>query len=171
MADTKTSGIEVVDAFSGKKWLAHDEDAVAKIGDKALFRGCIDFRTNDEIMSEAQRVFGVTPLTDGSNTIAMWSMLFEKLGFKLSEHWATQHNYAKCVLDASLVAGNKARRAEATAVKKQVEKMTASELVVINAWVAGHDAGLTDQKIYDDLVKKDTSKELLTKFFPNIAKK
>lgn len=171
MAETKVSGVEVVDSFSGKKAIFANDDAVAMFGDKANYRGSIDFRTNYELVAEVQRVFGVSPLTDGSNPTAMWQMLFEKLGLKLSPSVFEQHNKSWVDSNTARVAASKAKRAEASAVKKQLEQTNTAELVVINAWKSGHENGKNDQQIHDELEKNGTSKELLTKFFPNIAKK
>jgi hypothetical protein len=119
-----------------------------------------------EFMAKCQAKLGVTERTIDAETLIRDAF---KKAFNVEFSETAFNNTLPAVVSA-----REAKRVEQTAKKQlatQLAQTQTAELAVISAWKNGHDAGLTDQKIYDDLVKKNTSKELLTKFFPNIAKK
>lgn len=161
-------GIEVVDGFTGKKAIVPDIDVANAIGDHQQYRGKVEVRTNIELVSEVQRVYGHSPETDGHDTIALWKLIFSRAGLNVSDNVFQQYTKAHVDNHAVEVATSKAKRASEKALKAQLSQTNAIEMAIALALMNGHNAGQTDKQIYEQLAKQNIEKSLLNKHFPSL---
>lgn len=117
-----------------------------------------------EFMAKCQAKLGVNERTVDAETLI-------RDVFKKAENIEFSETAFNNTLPA-VVSAREATRVEKTAKQQlatQLKQKTTAELVVINAVTSGLQSGKTIQQIHDELAKT-TSKELLTQFFPKIAK-